>query len=42
MSLFLPADRPRSMILGTNFGLVVSDDDGANWYLVCEQAMAPQ
>jgi hypothetical protein len=40
MSLFLPADRPHSMIVGTNFGLVVSDDDGASWYLVCEQAIA--
>ena len=39
MSLYLPADRPGSMVLGTNFGLVVSDDDGANWYLVCEQAI---
>lgn len=39
MSLFLPADRPRSMVLATNFGLIVSDDDGANWYLVCEQAI---
>jgi hypothetical protein len=40
MSLFLPADRPRSLVVGTNFGLVVSDDDGANWYLVCEEAIA--
>jgi hypothetical protein len=39
MSLYLPADRPGSMVLGTNFGLVVSDDDGANWYFICEQAI---
>jgi hypothetical protein len=40
MSLLLPADRPQRMVVGTNFGLIVSDDDGANWYLVCEQAIA--
>jgi hypothetical protein len=40
MSLFLPADRPQRLVVGTNFGLVVSDDDGASWYLVCEQAIA--
>ena len=40
MSLFLPSDRPERMVVGTNFGLIVSDDDGANWYLVCEQAIA--
>jgi photosystem II stability/assembly factor-like uncharacterized protein len=41
MSLLLPADRPRSMVVGTNFGLIVSDDDGANWYFICEQAIGP-
>jgi len=40
MSLFLPADRPARMVVGTNFGLVVSDDGGESWYLVCEQAIA--
>ena len=40
MSLLLPADRPGRLVVGTNFGLVVSDDDGASWYLVCEQAIA--
>jgi hypothetical protein len=40
MSLFLPADRPQRMVVGTNFGLIVSDDGGANWYLVCEQEIA--
>src|SRR6266404_2674328 len=40
MSLFLPADRPQRMVVGANFGLIVSDDDGASWYFVCEQAIA--
>jgi hypothetical protein len=41
MSLFVPADRPSAIVLATNFGLVVSNDDGATFHLVCEQAIAP-
>jgi hypothetical protein len=35
--LVLPADRPRQVILATNFGLIISDDDGATWTWTCEQ-----
>jgi MYXO-CTERM domain-containing protein len=35
--LLLPADRPRQIALATNFGLLVSDDDGATWTWTCEQ-----
>jgi MYXO-CTERM domain-containing protein len=40
MALFLPADRPQEIVLATNFGLVISDDGGVTWHLVCEQAIA--
>jgi hypothetical protein len=40
MQVLLPADRPHEIILTTNFGLVLSDDDGATWRWVCEQAVA--
>jgi photosystem II stability/assembly factor-like uncharacterized protein len=36
--LILPADRPKQVVLGTNFGLIISDDDGATWNWTCEQA----
>jgi photosystem II stability/assembly factor-like uncharacterized protein len=36
--LILPADRPQQVVLGTNFGLIISDDDGATWNWTCEQA----
>jgi MYXO-CTERM domain-containing protein len=35
--LLLPADRPREIALATNFGLIISDDDGATWSWTCEQ-----
>lgn len=35
-SLLLPADDPATLILATNFGLVVSNDEGANWSWSCE------
>jgi len=35
--LVLPADRPHQVILATNFGLIISDDDGATWTWTCEQ-----
>jgi MYXO-CTERM domain-containing protein len=35
--LILPADRPQQVVLGTNFGLIISDDDGATWNWTCEQ-----
>jgi hypothetical protein len=36
--IVLPADRPQQVILATNFGLIISDDDGASWTWTCEQA----
>jgi hypothetical protein len=35
--IVLPADRPQQLILATNFGLIISDDDGASWTWTCEQ-----
>jgi MYXO-CTERM domain-containing protein len=32
----LPADRPHQIVLATNFGLILSEDDGATWSWVCE------
>jgi hypothetical protein len=34
--LLLPADRAQQVSLGTNFGLVLSDDGGASWTWTCE------
>src|SRR5438128_391167 len=35
-NVLLPADDPQQIILGTNFGLVISGDGGATWEWVCE------
>jgi MYXO-CTERM domain-containing protein len=35
--LILPADRPQQVVLATNFGLIISDDDGVTWNWTCEQ-----
>jgi hypothetical protein len=35
-SVLLPSDLPRTIVVGTNFGLVVSADDGATWQYSCE------
>jgi hypothetical protein len=36
LSVILPADRPHEITLATNFGLVISNDDGASWSWTCE------
>lgn len=36
MSVFAPAATPHRLLMGTTFGLVISDDDGATWHYVCE------
>ena len=36
MQIFVPADRPHEIILATNFGLIISEDDGTTWYWTCE------
>ena len=35
-TVLLPADRPQQIIVAANFGLVISDDDGAHWQYTCE------
>jgi MYXO-CTERM domain-containing protein len=37
LQLVLPVDRPGQIVLATNFGLIISDDDGATWNWTCEQ-----
>ena len=39
--IMVPADLPHRVAIGTNFGLLVSEDDGASWSWICEQAIAP-
>ena len=36
MQIFVPADHPHRIILATNFGLIISEDDGATWEWTCE------
>jgi hypothetical protein len=36
LSILVPADKPDSITLATNFGPVSSDDGGATWTWVCE------
>ena len=40
IGVLAPIDRPHSILLLTNFGLLVSIDDGAHWDWACEEAMA--
>jgi hypothetical protein len=42
LSILVPPDRPHEIILATNFGVLISEDDGAKWFWVCEQAVASQ
>src|SRR5436305_14459038 len=36
-AILLPADRPNSIGLATNFGLILSEDGGASWQWTCER-----
>jgi hypothetical protein len=36
LSVQFPATAPHRILLGTNFGLVISEDDGASWRYACE------
>ena len=38
LSILTPAARPHDIALATNFGLVLSHDDGRRWVWSCEQA----
>jgi hypothetical protein len=40
MRILLPGDSPQQIILGTNFGVIVSNDGGAHFHLICEEAIA--
>src|SRR6476620_2413045 len=37
-AVLLPVDHPQRIILSTNFGLIISDDDGATWQWTCVSA----
>src|SRR5215831_12600411 len=39
-SIYTPLDKPHRILLPTNFGIIITDDDGAHWNWVCEQAIA--
>ncbi|MFT3839117.1 MAG: sialidase family protein [Myxococcaceae bacterium] len=39
LAIALPADNPHEIFAGTNFGLLVSTDDGAHFDWVCEEAI---
>lgn len=39
LAFALPADKPHQIFAGTNFGLLVSTDDGASFDWVCEEAI---
>jgi len=36
LSVYLPANAPNRIMLGTNFGLVISEDAGQSWRFICE------
>jgi photosystem II stability/assembly factor-like uncharacterized protein len=38
--ILLPADRSEQIILGTNFGLIFSEDSGQTWLFSCEQGLS--
>jgi MYXO-CTERM domain-containing protein len=35
--ILLPTGRPHDVVLATNFGLIISEDEGASWLWTCEQ-----
>lgn len=41
LGILLPADRPEVILAATNFGMLVSTDDGATFHWVCEEAIGP-
>jgi len=40
LQVFAPEDQPGRIVLGTNYGLILSADDGASWSYVCEAAVS--
>jgi MYXO-CTERM domain-containing protein len=39
LQVFAPSDRPDRIVLATNFGLLVTENSGARWDWICEQAV---
>jgi hypothetical protein len=39
-TLYCPEDKPHRIVVSTNFGLILTDDDGAHWSWICESAIA--
>jgi MYXO-CTERM domain-containing protein len=39
MKILVPPDRPHQIAVATNFGLLLSDDDGGSWRWLCEDAI---
>jgi hypothetical protein len=37
--ILLPSDKPNEILVGTNFGLLLSEDGGASWQWVCEDVI---
>jgi hypothetical protein len=37
--ILVPADHPLQIAVGTNFGVVISDDEGATWTWTCEEVI---
>jgi hypothetical protein len=40
MRIFVPTDAPHRIVLATNFGLLISEDEGATFFWVCEAAVS--
>ena len=40
LQVFAPIDQSGRIVLGTNYGLILSEDDGASWSYVCESAVS--
>ena len=38
--VLLPPDRPQQIILGTNFGLIFSENGGETWLYSCDHGMS--
>lgn len=38
--ILLAADKPNEIIVGTNFGILITEDDGHSWRWICEEAFA--
>jgi photosystem II stability/assembly factor-like uncharacterized protein len=41
MAVLLPPDKPNLFYVGSNFGLLLSQNGGADWYYVCEALVSP-